>query len=131
MGVQRSLWSKIFFFKRSVSTTGSNNLFAHQKIWARMCIVHWKKKFEDILKNAREIVSTIKPFWTIWLFLGVSRYHLIFLKIGSYFTSLIFRVLKKVGISVTIIINFVKVYLNRKWLKSIKNVALLRANHKN
>ena len=24
-----------------------------------------KKKFEDILKNAREIVSTIKPFWTI------------------------------------------------------------------
>ena len=33
-------------------------------------------------------------FWTIWLFLWVSRYHLIFLKIGSYFTSLIFRVLK-------------------------------------
>ena len=27
-----------------------------------MFIMHWKKKFEDILKNGREIGSTIEPF---------------------------------------------------------------------
>jgi hypothetical protein len=61
LGVQRSLWSKIFFLNVPSVRQGVT-IFCAPKNMGTNVYSAMKKKFEDILKNGREIGSTIKPF---------------------------------------------------------------------
>jgi len=81
LGVQRSLWSKIFFLNVPSVRQGVT-IFCAPKNMGTNVYSAMKKKFEDILKNGREIVCEILCFKNplfgqydfSWWFLGTILY---------------------------------------------------------